>query len=64
MGKLTVRAIENAKPRDKAYKLIDGDGLQLRIATDGKKTWLVRYVVNGFERQYRLPKLYRDAAWR
>lgn len=60
MGKLTVRGIENAKPKDKAYKLIDGDGLQLRVATDGKKTWLVRYVVNGVERQYRLPKQYRD----
>jgi integrase len=60
MGKLTVRGIEKAKPRDKAYKLIDGDGLQLRVASDGKKTWLVRYMVNGTERQYRLPKLYRD----
>lgn len=61
MGKLTVRGIENAKPKDKAYKLIDGDGLQLRVATDGKKTWLVRYVIGGAERQYRLPRLYRDA---
>jgi len=60
MGKLTVRGIENAKAKDKAYKLIDGDGLQLRVATDGDKTWLVRYVINGTERQYRLPKLYRD----
>ncbi|MEC4723294.1 tyrosine-type recombinase/integrase [Noviherbaspirillum sp. CPCC 100848] len=60
MGKLTVRAIENAKPRDKAYKLMDGDGLQLRVATDGNKTWLVRYMVKGTERQYRLPKPYRD----
>ena len=60
MGKLTVRGIENAKPKDKAYKLMDGDGLQLRIATDGTKTWLVRYVIAGIERQYRLPKNYRD----
>lgn len=60
MGKLTVRGIENSKPKDKAYKLMDGDGLQLRVATDGDKTWLVRYVINGTERQYRLPKLYRD----
>ena len=61
MGKLTVRAIENAKPRDKAYKLMDGDGLQLRVATDGIKTWLVRYMFDGAERQYRLPKLYRES---
>jgi integrase len=60
MGKLTVRGIENAKHKDKPYKLIDGDGLQLRIATDGTKTWLVRYVISGFERQYRLPRNYRD----
>jgi hypothetical protein len=32
MGKLTVRAIENSKPKEKAYKLMDGDGLQLRVA--------------------------------
>jgi integrase len=61
MGKLTVRGIESTKPRDKPYKLIDGDGLQLRIATDGTKTWLVRYVVNGHERQYRLPKNYGNS---
>nr|WP_315240653.1 integrase arm-type DNA-binding domain-containing protein [uncultured Albidiferax sp.] len=60
MGKLTVRAIENAKAKDTPYKIMDGDGLQLRIATDGHKTWLVRYVIQGSERQYRLPKLYRD----
>lgn len=60
MAKLTVRAIEAAKPKDKAYKLMDGNGLQLRIATDGTKTWLVRYSINNKERQYRLPKPYRD----
>lgn len=61
MGKLTVRGIESAKAKEKPYKLMDGDGLQLRIATDGVKTWLVRYVVRGLERQYRLPKVYRDS---
>lgn len=61
MGKLTVRGIENAKPKDKPYKLMDGDGLQLRIATDGDKTWLVRYAIGGTERQYRLAKRYRDS---
>ena len=61
MGHLTVRKIENAKPKTKAYKLIDGDGLQLRVATDGTKTWLVRYFVkgSGIERQYRIPEPYR-----
>ncbi len=31
MGNLTVKQIENAKPKDKPYKLMDGDGLQLRV---------------------------------
>ncbi|MDB5796154.1 MAG: Prophage integrase [Paucimonas sp.] len=53
MGKLTVRGIENAKPKDKPYQLVDGDELQLRVAADGKKTRLVRHVVNGVERRYR-----------
>lgn len=60
MGNLTVKQIENAKPKDKPYKLMDGDGLQLRVAVDGIKTWLVRYMFDGKERQYRLPELYGD----
>ncbi|MDR3371206.1 tyrosine-type recombinase/integrase [Rhodoferax sp.] len=59
MAKLTARAIELAKAKDKAYKLVDGEGLQLRIAVDGTKTWLVRYVVDGKTRQYSLPESYR-----
>ena len=62
MGKLTVRAIESAKPRSAPYKLMDGNGLQLRIATDATKTWLVRYMLSGSEKQYRLPKPYRDSS--
>lgn len=60
MGKLKVRGIESAKPKDKPYKISDGDGLQLRIATDGTKTWLVRYFIQGKERQYSLPRAYRE----
>jgi integrase len=62
MGKLTVREIETAKPKDKPYKLMDGDGLQLRVATDGDKTWLVRYAIQGQERQYSLPRKYRGSS--
>lgn len=64
MGNLTVKQIENAKPKDKPYKLMDGDGLQLRVAVDGVRTWLVRYMIDGKERQYRLPELYGDGAGR
>ena len=60
MGNLTVKQIDNARPKDKPYKLTDGDGLQLRIATDGAKSWLVRYMLDGKERQYRLPELYGE----
>ena len=60
MGKLTVKKIDNTKPKDQPFKITDGDGLQLRIAADGTKTWLVRYMLDGRERQYRLPALYGD----
>lgn len=60
MGKLTVKKIDNTKSKDQPFKITDGDGLQLRIAADGTKTWLVRYMLDGRERQYRLPELYGD----
>ena len=60
MGKLTVKAIEAARPKDKPYKLMDGNGLVLRIAIDGSKYWLIRYFVNKKERQYSFPERYRE----
>jgi integrase len=36
---LTATQIKNAKPKDKAYTLPDGNGLQLLIKPDGKKLW-------------------------
>lgn len=58
MGRLTVRAIESAKGQTKEYKLSDGEGLQVRVAPDGVKTWLVRYMLDGKERQYTLPRAF------
>jgi integrase len=58
MGKLTAFTVESAKPKEIAYPLSDGQGLRLRVATDGTKTWLVRYMVNGGERQYTLSRPY------
>lgn len=60
MGKLTVRTIENARPQGKAYSLYDGEGLELRVATDGTKTWRVKYLVKGDNTQKRhtLPRRY------
>lgn len=55
---ITVRELEAAKPKDAPYKLTAERGLYLRVATDGRKTWLVRYVVGGIQRQVRLPLAY------
>jgi integrase len=40
MGKLNAKRIEHAKPKDKEYRLSDGDGLFLRVRTSGAKSWL------------------------
>jgi integrase len=65
MGKLSAVAVRNAKERnDGPYVLPDGDGLQLRVAQDGTKTWQVRYFIKGDdgekdrERTYTLPRRY------
>ncbi|WP_080422456.1 Arm DNA-binding domain-containing protein [Burkholderia ubonensis] len=58
MGKLTVRAIELAKRKDKAYCVSDGDGLRVRVATDGTKSWQVKYTVDGKETTVTLPRRY------
>ncbi len=36
-------ACKNAKPRDKPYRLADGDGLYLLVQTSGSKLWQLRY---------------------
>ena len=53
---LTVKAIESAKAKDKEYKITVDRSLYIRVSTSGVKTWLVRYVVDGVQKQYRLPK--------
>ena len=50
MDKLTALAISQAKPRDKAYKLRDGNGLYLHILTTGNKSWRVKYRYAGKEK--------------
>jgi integrase len=62
MPTLTVKAINALKPRERAYKIVIDKGLQLRVAPDGIKTFLVRYTVKGCEkeRQYTLPKTYGE----
>ena len=37
---LTIKEIENAKPRAKKYKLADGGGLCLIVKPSGARLWL------------------------
>lgn len=48
--KLTDPIIKAAKPKEKAYKLSDGDGLVLLIQPNGSKWWRFRYRYNGKEK--------------
>lgn len=41
--RLTDKEVENAKPREKDYRLYDGDGLQLLIRISGTKVWQYPY---------------------
>lgn len=54
MGKLTAKAIDNAAPRDKEYKLHDGDGLFLRVRPSGAKSWLFSYRLPGGQSAIRM----------
>ena len=49
MSKLSAVAVRNAKPKEKPYKLSDGKGLYLHIATSGKRTWRYRFKLAGKE---------------
>ncbi|WP_148127866.1 integrase arm-type DNA-binding domain-containing protein, partial [Haemophilus quentini] len=40
---LTNTEVERAKPQNKEYNLMDGQGLFLRVKPTGAKTWLFNY---------------------
>ena len=40
---LTATQIQQAKPKEKEYNLLDGNGLALRIKPTGSKLWLFNY---------------------
>ena len=44
--------IKNAKPKDKNYKLIDGQGLYVLVKTNGSKLWRFNYKFDGKEQTY------------
>jgi len=50
MGKLSDRAVQAAKPKEKQYKFADGDGLTLLIKPNGSKLWWFRYRFGGKEK--------------
>lgn len=50
MPKLTERAVANAKPREKVYRLSDGDGLLLEVRPAGGRAWLFRFMLAGKRR--------------
>lgn len=47
---LTATEIKNAKPKEKDYKLFDGDGLYLFITKSGSKKWRLKYTFEGKEK--------------
>lgn len=48
--KLTDTAIKAARPREKPYKLFDGEGLYLLINPDGSRWWRLKYRYGGKEK--------------
>ncbi|MBL4283169.1 integrase domain-containing protein [Vibrio fluvialis] len=41
--RLADKEVKAAKPKEKEYALSDGDGLRLRVKTNGSKLWLLNY---------------------
>lgn len=52
--KLNNRAVDNAKPREKKWKLADGGGLHLLVHPNGGKYWRFKYRVDGKEQEMAL----------
>lgn len=50
MAKLDVKTLDALKPREKAYRVSDGDGLLLDVRPTGAKVWMVRLTVDGRRR--------------
>lgn len=47
IDKLTDKAVKNAKPKEKEYRLSDGGGLYLVVKPNGGKLWRWSYEFNG-----------------
>lgn len=53
---LTVKQIDAAKPKDKPYRISDGNGLYVYIPASGKKVWQLRYQFEGKEKIHTVGK--------
>jgi len=51
---LTDSALKVAKPKDRPYKLSDGEGLYLEIMPNGSKLWRMKFRFNGKENRLSL----------
>lgn len=51
---LTDVAVRAAKPREKSYKLADGQGMYLEVMPNGSKYWRLKYRVEGKEKRVAL----------
>lgn len=49
--KLTDKAIKAAAPKDKPYKLADGEGMYLEVMPNGSKYWRMKYRISGKEKR-------------
>lgn len=49
---LTFTEVDKAKPKEKAYKLYDGDGLHLAISPKGLKTWRLEFTYDSKKDTY------------
>ena len=47
---LTEMKIKKAKPKDKAYKISDGDGMHVLVSPNGSKYWRLKYRFDGKEK--------------
>ena len=55
MSKLTAKAVEKALPREKEYRIHDGNGLYFRVRPSGAKSWLFSFSLPGNRQLFRMP---------
>ena len=51
---LTEATIRKAEPKDKRYRMFDGNGLYLEVAPSGGKWWRLKYIYGGKDRRLSL----------